>query len=101
MLIQAQDPDLGENGTVYFKINRIFSPPNVDRAGYFLIDNRTGIISTNASSDKLDRERESTYYLVTIIYDGGNPPRSSTGTVTIFLDDINDNPPVFQQRIYR
>lgn len=32
--------------------------------------------------------------------DGGRPSMSSTVMVTIYLQDVNDNPPIFEQALY-
>lgn len=45
----------------------------------------------------LDRERQSSYQLLVRVQDGGNPPRSATGTVHIAVLDLNDNSPTFLQ----
>lgn len=61
------------------------------------IDPLTGIISTAA---RLDRERESDLVFLVVAVDSGFPPLSSTATVSICVEDVNDNGPVFQQQIY-
>lgn len=45
----------------------------------------------------LDREQQSSYQLLVQVQDGGNPPRSTTGTVHIAVLDLNDNSPTFLQ----
>ncbi|KAK7483025.1 hypothetical protein BaRGS_00025688, partial [Batillaria attramentaria] len=98
VLIQAGDPDYQENGTVNYAIDRIFSDQG-DKTGYFTINNK-GLIKTNVDGASLDREDDPTYSVVLRLNDGGNPSRSTTGTVTINLGDINDNVPIFEQLIY-
>ncbi|XP_060720172.1 protocadherin-23 isoform X1 [Tachysurus vachellii] len=61
------------------------------------IDSLTGIISTAAG---LDRERESDLVFLVVAVDSGFPPLTSTATVSIYIEDVNDNSPVFQQQIY-
>lgn len=61
------------------------------------IDPLSGIISTAAG---LDRERESDLVFLVVAVDSGFPPLTSTATVSICVEDVNDNGPVFQQQIY-
>lgn len=61
------------------------------------VDPLTGLISTAAS---LDRERESDLVFLVVAVDSGFPPLTSTATVSICVEDVNDNGPVFQQQIY-
>src|SRR6202008_2451972 len=56
----------------------------------FAIDSSTGVI-TVADSSKLDYETTQQFVLTVRASDG---TRSSTGTVTVNLNNLNDNPPV-------
>ncbi|XP_019129673.2 protocadherin gamma-A1-like [Larimichthys crocea] len=49
----------------------------------------------------LDRETEPRISLKLIAVDGGTPPRSGTVNIDITVLDANDNPPVFNQTLYR
>ncbi|KAL4641609.1 protocadherin Fat 4 [Arapaima gigas] len=50
----------------------------------------------------LDRERISSYNLTVSVSDNGKPvARSSFASLVIFVNDINDHPPIFQQALYR
>ncbi|KAK1175632.1 hypothetical protein AOXY_G309 [Acipenser oxyrinchus oxyrinchus] len=50
----------------------------------------------------LDRERISSYNLTVSVSDNGSPvARSSFASLVIFVNDINDHPPVFQESLYR
>ncbi|XP_036365292.1 protocadherin beta-15-like [Octopus sinensis] len=50
--------------------------------------------------DKLDREIKDSYMLTLEAKDGGNPPKTATLKVHIFVTDVNDNIPVFPQKLY-
>uniref|UniRef100_A0A4W5QM10 FAT atypical cadherin 4 n=1 Tax=Hucho hucho TaxID=62062 RepID=A0A4W5QM10_9TELE len=50
----------------------------------------------------LDRERISSYNLTVSVSDNGKPmARSSFASLVIFVNDINDHPPIFQEAMYR
>ena len=46
----------------------------------------------------LDRERNHMYNLTLEAKDGGSPPRRSVKSLVIFVNDINDHPPVFRNK---
>ncbi|XP_066576081.1 protocadherin-7b isoform X2 [Amia ocellicauda] len=56
----------------------------------FSIENDTGTIYSTMS---FDREQKTTYTFRVKAVDGGDPPRSATATVSLFVMDENDNPP--------
>ena len=58
----------------------------------FNIDPVSGEVKT---ADILDRERISSYQLQVKVTDGGKPALASVATLTVDVDDENDNPPVF------
>ncbi|XP_070197895.1 protocadherin beta-1-like [Littorina saxatilis] len=51
-------------------------------------------------SQELDRETRSIYSLTIWAYDGGSPPRSGSVVVSVNLQDVNDNAPVFTSDVY-
>ncbi|NWS63665.1 PCDB4 protein, partial [Chunga burmeisteri] len=48
----------------------------------------------------LDREKQAEVGFSLIAVDGGSPPRSGTTQIHIIVLDVNDNAPVFTQKIY-
>ncbi|KAM5193481.1 protocadherin-23 [Mantella aurantiaca] len=78
------DADSGLNGQIDYSL----VDGNENQA--FLIDSRSGIITTNAI---LDREIKSSYRLVLQAADRGSPSLSATSVVTVLVADINDNAP--------
>ncbi|GAB1604137.1 protocadherin beta-15-like [Argonauta hians] len=48
----------------------------------------------------LDRELKDSYMLTLEAKDGGHPPRTATLKVHISVTDINDNTPIFSQKLY-
>uniref|UniRef100_A0A8C3YWE4 Cadherin domain-containing protein n=1 Tax=Catagonus wagneri TaxID=51154 RepID=A0A8C3YWE4_9CETA len=49
----------------------------------------------------LDREEQPSHRLILTAFDGGDPPRSATTQIEVFVKDNNDNPPVFSKDEYR
>ncbi|KAF7668466.1 hypothetical protein LDENG_00008050 [Lucifuga dentata] len=66
----------------------------------FTINPESGVITTNVNT--LDREVQDKYLVTVQIKDmfGAANGRSNTGTATIILTDINDNPPTFKEASY-
>ncbi|KAL3877429.1 hypothetical protein ACJMK2_035135 [Sinanodonta woodiana] len=64
----------------------------------FSIHNETGQVVTHCNKSQLDREAVPTIYLTVIAKDGGG--LMTQAQLIINLNDVNDNPPAFQQEIY-
>ena len=91
--VEAVDNDQGPNGTVTYRILE-------GAEGKFVIDSQTGEIFTNGS---LDREQVPSYTLLVEAVDNPNNSSfalSSVVNVTVIIEDINDNPPIFEQESY-
>ncbi|XP_072352111.1 protocadherin-23 [Scyliorhinus torazame] len=94
--VRALDPDAGANGTVRYAILEHEAAPPIR------IDPRTGFISTTATAASwLDREIQEVIHLLVVARDLGEPPLSSTATVLLHVEDVNDNEPVFERQLYR
>ncbi|ELK25388.1 Protocadherin-16 [Myotis davidii] len=89
--VTARDPDQGTNGQVTYSL----APGSHTR--WFSIDPTSGIITTAAS---LDYELEPQPQLIVVATDGGLPPLTSSATVSVALQDVNDNEPQFQRTFY-
>ncbi|KAM8765246.1 protocadherin-23 isoform 2-T2 [Rhynchonycteris naso] len=63
----------------------------------FTIDPQSGLISTIRS---LDREVQEAVELRVVAQDLGEPPLSATCLVSITVDDVNDNEPIFWKQVY-
>nr|CAD7585579.1 unnamed protein product [Timema genevievae] len=88
----ARDKDSGRNGAVRYKLA---SSPGTE--GLFVIDPRQGHITL---SRPLDYETTQRHSLVLTASDSGDPPRSANLTVLVEVQDVNDNPPVFERMEY-
>ena len=89
--VQARDGDHGVNSAIRYSILKSSQDHLVS------IDPTSGLVTT---ATWLDREREAEVRFLVVAVDGGEPPLSSTATVTVVVDDVNDNEPVFQQQLY-
>ncbi|XP_068885002.1 protocadherin beta-15-like [Aphelocoma coerulescens] len=92
----AQDLDIGSNTVQAYSIfpdNRYFS---VSYGSHSENDKSVELILEKS----LDREEEAEMSFNLIAVDRGSPPRSGTTEVHIIVVDVNDNSPVFTQKIY-
>ena len=80
--VAAQDLDSSPFGDVSYVLE----------SDVFEIHPKTGKIVTLTN---LDREEVSAYHVIVTARDGGTPSLSSSASVTIYVSDENDNPPVF------
>lgn len=72
------------------EFNNLISIPGGDPDNHFNIGPSTGVIKVARS---LDYEFKTKYVMLVKATDGGTPPLSNTMTVTINLQDVNDNKP--------
>ncbi|KAK9298595.1 hypothetical protein QLX08_008094 [Tetragonisca angustula] len=87
--LTAVDNDQGTNGSVAYSFH---SSVSRDYPKTFALDGLTGQLTTKVN---LDRETIAEYRILVIAKDQGTPPQSSTATVMLILEDVNDNSPVF------
>ncbi|XP_064182029.1 protocadherin beta-3-like [Anguilla rostrata] len=96
ILGSADDPDVGVNSLQ----NYILTPND-----NFILkqhENQDGIKYAEMILQKpLDREEQPRLSLKLIAVDGGNPQKSGTVNIEVTVLDANDNPPVFNQSMYR
>ncbi|ELK25349.1 Protein dachsous [Myotis davidii] len=71
--------------------------PRAECAPSFTINPETGLISTTRS---LDREVQEAVELRVVAQDLGEPPLSATCLVSITVNDVNDNEPIFWRQVY-
>uniref|UniRef100_A0A3Q0R7E9 Cadherin-related 23 n=1 Tax=Amphilophus citrinellus TaxID=61819 RepID=A0A3Q0R7E9_AMPCI len=90
--VQATDADQGENGRVLYRIltgnsNNLFS-----------IDRQTGLVTRGLRA--LNRETSSSHMLEVEAYNSDEGSMRSSVRVIIYVDDANDEVPVFTQQQY-
>ncbi|RWS30694.1 protocadherin Fat 4-like protein, partial [Leptotrombidium deliense] len=88
--IAAFDPDLGENGQVFYKLGE-------GHDNKFYIDGKDGTVWTLSA---LDFEEKNFYNITVIAYDKGNPSLSSIAKLWVTVADTNDAVPDFAKAIY-
>ena len=93
--IQAEDPDVGANGTLSF---RLTDNPGENDNELFRIDSASGAMSVIGGLD-FDLGPRSYSFLVEVV-DGGDPPLSASETITISVKDANDIAPKFERDMY-
>ncbi|NXO64370.1 CELR3 protein, partial [Phainopepla nitens] len=86
----ATDLDTGDNALISYSLQDDF-------AGTFHINSSTGKLMT---AKALDRELKDSYDLIIMATDSGKPPQSASLVLSITVEDVNDNPPVFPQKSY-
>ncbi|XP_076590808.1 protocadherin Fat 3-like isoform X6 [Chaetodon auriga] len=89
----ATDKDSEKNNVVRYQI---FSDVH-NSTDYFHIDSSSGLILT---ARMLDHELVQKYDFIVKATDNGFPPLSSEVSVIVMVNDMNDNPPVFNQLLY-
>lgn len=85
--VTAVDRDATTNGKITYSITAQ-EPPG----SHFGVRPDTGVVFTTAD---IDREFSDTFRLTLTATDHGTPSLSSNKTVTIIVEDINDNAPAF------
>ncbi|XP_036379486.1 protocadherin gamma-A11-like isoform X20 [Megalops cyprinoides] len=90
-VINIKDLDSGDNGQVNCAIN-----PNSP----FVIKSSLRNYYTILTEEKLNRETVTEYNITITATDEGSPPKSSNKTIRLRVSDVNDNPPVFEKRLY-
>ncbi|CAG5120721.1 unnamed protein product, partial [Candidula unifasciata] len=89
--VQADDQDSDQNAVIKYSV---VNPPS---SFPFELDPHTGVIKTRA---QVDRETNSSFVFQVKAEDSGKPPLSSSVTVSIRVNDLNDNAPVFKEKSY-
>lgn len=89
--ISANDQDDGINREVTYHLT-------MNSSNSFSIDPFTGWISLNSP---VDREAEPIIYLIVEAVDKGKPSMTGSATVTILVEDVNDNAPRVKRTEYQ
>ncbi|KAI4872497.1 hypothetical protein NFI96_021250 [Prochilodus magdalenae] len=90
--VQATDADQGENGRVLYRIL------SGNSGGQFTIDLLSGLIIRGQRA--LDRETSSSHLLEVEAYNSDQGSMRSSVRVIVYVEDVNDERPVFTQQQY-
>uniref|UniRef100_A0A4W4GWN5 FAT atypical cadherin 1a n=1 Tax=Electrophorus electricus TaxID=8005 RepID=A0A4W4GWN5_ELEEL len=95
--VRAMDLDSGVNGQVVYSLAENQENPEI--LELFAVDSRTGWVTTVS---EIDREKKDMYTIIVIATDRA-PELQMTGTtiVEVAVVDVNDNPPVFTEAVYK
>uniref|UniRef100_A0A3Q3GQC0 Protocadherin-16 n=1 Tax=Labrus bergylta TaxID=56723 RepID=A0A3Q3GQC0_9LABR len=91
--ISVTDPDYGEYANVNVSLE--------GGDGKFALTTKDSIIYLICVDQILDREERDTYDLRVMATDSGTPPLRAESSFVIQVTDVNDNPPLFDQPVYR
>ncbi|KAL2096237.1 hypothetical protein ACEWY4_008385 [Coilia grayii] len=91
--ISAQDPDATPTSSAL-----TFRIASGNTRNLFSIHPHTGLITT--TSKKLDREQQAEHFLEVLVSDGGVSPQQALVCVCVSVLDVNDNSPVFLEKVY-
>ncbi|KFO06341.1 Protocadherin Fat 3, partial [Balearica regulorum gibbericeps] len=86
--VSATDVDEGFNGLVVYTLKGGEGKMDIDTSGLILLEK------------VLDREEQGFYNLTVIASDQGQPVLSTALNLTVIIDDVNDNIPVFSSSRY-
>ena len=87
--VSASDADSSPYNEFGFMIRDAMGAQSA--SAYFYIDSETGTIKTKRM---LDREKEAVHYLEAVAIDKGDSPMTGTVSVTVHVNDKNDNIPI-------
>ncbi|XP_029027438.1 protocadherin-16-like [Betta splendens] len=91
--ISVTDPDYGEYANVNVSLE--------GGDGKFALTTKDSIIYLICVDQILDREERDSYELRVMATDSGTPPLRAESSFVIQVTDVNDNPPLFDQTVYR
>ncbi|XP_059482643.1 protocadherin-like wing polarity protein stan isoform X3 [Neocloeon triangulifer] len=95
--VQAYDADEGNNSAIVYTLGDREQGGGLSKDMPLAVQSDTGWVYTTRA---LDREEQARFQFQVIATDNGEPQRSATASVIISVQDVNDNDPVFDPRIY-
>ena len=94
-VLTVTDPDDGKNGEIQ-NVNVL------DNKVFRAVSTSTPSVFNVVVASRLDREEEPEGYNISVVaVDSGQPQKSTTVTIPVRIQDVNDNPPVFEKELYK
>lgn len=94
----AKDKDSGKSGIVSYRLTTGTGAKTVDsKETLFKVDSNSGHLTL---TKHLDYEAMQRHSLTVTATDSGYPPLSANLTILVEVQDVNDNPPVFERSEY-
>ncbi|XP_076829861.1 cadherin-1-like isoform X2 [Brachyhypopomus gauderio] len=91
----ANDPDTAKSQKVTYRVGS-------DPAGWLNVDKETGVIKVKSDMDRESHVvKDGRYEALILAMDNDPVPATGTGTLVIELQDVNDNPPVIEERSFK
>ncbi len=87
---EADDPDIGDNGTVHYSLLPGSSP-------VFTINEDSGVI---VLAQSLQHINETSFEITVMAADNGSPSKSSRQDILVLVEDVNDHTPRFERDTY-
>ncbi|XP_071083747.1 protocadherin Fat 4-like [Haliotis cracherodii] len=94
--VMVTDNDIGVNSDITLSIDTS-TPEGTTADLVFATNSVTGMVSLKTS---VYQNADRTYIFKVLAVDGGATPRTATATVTVNVEDVNNNPPVMSPRFY-
>ncbi|XP_058268040.1 protocadherin gamma-A11-like isoform X31 [Hemibagrus wyckioides] len=95
-LASAIDPDVGANSLQKYTLQP---------TDHFNLNVQNGVDGSKnlemVLQTALDREEKAQHYLTLTAFDGGKPQKSAVVNINVVVLDVNDNAPIFKQRLYK
>ncbi|XP_074026257.1 protocadherin-like wing polarity protein stan isoform X2 [Leptinotarsa decemlineata] len=95
--VQAYDADEGPNADIKYTLSQRDATGRSTEDLPLSVDSHSGWVYT---TKELDREHQPKFMFQVIATDQGVPPQSASASIVITVQDVNDNDPVFEPKIY-
>ena len=94
--IEADDKDSGVFGVAGLRYTGLTGPVS----GALVLDNITGVVTMGDTGFSFDKEIRDNHYLMVEARDQEGGGNRNTVELIIYLEDVNDNPPIFRRDYY-